>query len=442
MQPGRKAASAVEYDRIDPRTLGGMLAHSTTIALAVIRAGQIVFANPAFTALFRAAASLTGIALTDIVVDGDSEFLHDAIAAAGSAPVRYFGTGRRGEEPSFDVELCLETAAGEDGSITIAFAWDVTEQHRAREQLTYLAYTDSLTGLANRALFADRLQQAARFARSQGSAFAVLMVDLDGFKAVNDRYGHDAGDAALQLIGQRFQGCLRENDTLARIGGDEFAVLLPRLTNCQVAALVAQRMLAALTAPIALAAYSVKLGASIGIAAWPDHAGSVDALLAAADTAMYRAKRAGKNRLHWATGRTRVDLVSLQPLAWSIAHSVGIKAIDEQHLHMAELIDRLSATLRDGGQVGTGVADLDALIHYTAFHFATEERLMQQHRIDDLVVHRDEHRRLLHDIRNLRTDDDIGSVSLILRFLQEWLLRHVDGMDRRLGEALLAQGCH
>ena len=166
MYLGSEAVSAEEHDRIDPRTLGGMLAQSTTIALAVLRAGQIVFANPAFTTLFRSQAPLVGVLLADIVVDGDGDHLTDAMAAAEHAAIRYFGTGRRSEELCFDVELCLETAPSEGGSVIIAFAWDVTEQHRARERLTYLAYADPLTGLANRALFADRLQQAVRCARS------------------------------------------------------------------------------------------------------------------------------------------------------------------------------------------------------------------------------------------------------------------------------------
>ncbi len=149
----------------------------------------------------------------------------------------------------------------------IAFALDVTEQHRSREQLAYLAYSDPLTGLANRALFADRLHQAVKSARRYDATFAVLMVDLDGFKAVNDTYGHEVGDIVLQVVGQRFQGCLRERDTLARIGGDEFAVLLPRLADHRSAAQGAQRMIDALAASLDFGAHPVAVGASIGIAA-------------------------------------------------------------------------------------------------------------------------------------------------------------------------------
>jgi diguanylate cyclase (GGDEF)-like protein/hemerythrin-like metal-binding protein len=436
------AACSVQDARFDPGSLGALVLHSTVLALAVIRRGRIEFANPAFLAMFRPAEGLTGIPLADIVVDTDCHRLAEALADAEHASVRYFGSGCRGADRSFDVELCLETATLAGEPAIIAFAWDVTDQHRSDERLAYLAYTDPLTGLANRALFADRLHQAGVFARRHGVGFAVLMVDLDGFKSVNDAHGHEAGDVVLQLVGQRFQGCIRDGDTLSRIGGDEFAVLLPRSRSQRTATLVAQRLLAALAPPLSVGEHAVVVGASIGIAAWPEHAGSVDALLAAADTAMYRAKRSGKNQFQWAAERSSGDVPSLPPLTWSAAHAVGVQEIDDQHVRLAEKIDRLSGALKDALDPDAVLADLNDLIRYAAFHFATEERLMEQHRIADLVRHREEHRRLLHDIGNLRVDGELASLSLILRYLQEWLLRHIDGMDRRLGQALVALGCH
>jgi diguanylate cyclase (GGDEF)-like protein/hemerythrin-like metal-binding protein len=433
--------SRTRRDRIDPRALGSVLVNSKAIALAALRHGLIVFANPAFLATFRTTNALVGTPLADIVVDAGGDQLADTLLAAEHAPTRYYGAGKRGEDPSFDLELSLECTELDGEPTIVAFACDVTRQHRSREQLANLAYNDALTGLANRALFADHLHQAVQHARRHPAIFAVLVMDLDGFKAINDTYGHQMGDVALQLVAQRFEHNIREGDTLARIGGDEFAVLLPRLHDQQAAGLVAQRMIGALAAPLDLATHRVGLGTSVGIAAWPAHAGSADALLAAADTAMYRAKRVGRNQFRWATGRSAADIVSLQPLAWSAVHAIGIEEIDDQHMHLAELIDELSAELKGNFDGNTIAAKMSDLTQYTAFHFATEERLMEQHQVEDLVRHREEHRRLLHDVQNLQVDGDLVSVSLVVRYLQEWLLRHVDGPDRQLGQALIAKGC-
>jgi len=361
---------AVQHDRLDPRTLGKVLANSAVIAVAGIRHGCIVFANPAFVALFRAQQPLTDLPLADIVEDFGNDRLDVALAAAEHAPTHYFGLGQRGEQPPFDLELNLECVEPSGTPTVVAFAADVTDLHRSREQLTYLAYTDPLTGLANRALFADRLHQAMLHARRHGSVFAVLMLDLDGFKAVNDTYGHDVGDVALQLVGQRLQGSIRDGDTLARIGGDEFAVLLSQLADQQIAGRVAQRLIAALAQPLDFGAHPVSVGASIGIAVWQEHAGSIDALLAAADTAMYRAKRSGRNQFQWAVARSAKEIVAMSPLAWSTAHAIGIQVIDEQHAHLAELIERLSIDIREAIAPDAVAADMNELIR-----FATVSRI-------------------------------------------------------------------
>jgi diguanylate cyclase (GGDEF)-like protein/PAS domain S-box-containing protein len=277
----------LERERVDPRTLGAILMHSEAIALAAMRQGRIVFANPAFVATFRADDPLAGIPLADIVFDVEGgERLAASLAAAEHAPTRYWGIGRRGDGSAFELELSLEYIELGGEPTVVALARDATGTHRASAQLVNFAYTDALTGLANRALFADCLHHAVRRARRHGAAFAVLMMDLDGFKAINDTFGHQVGDIALQIAGQRFQRCVRDGDTLARIGGDEFAVLLPELADQQVPALVAQRIIGSLASLLDLGTQTLRLGTSIGIAVWPDHAGNADALLAAADTAM------------------------------------------------------------------------------------------------------------------------------------------------------------
>lgn len=428
--------------KVDACSLGAALATSGVIALAAIRQGDIVFANPAFDALFKSGGSLLGVALRDIVADADRERLVAALAAAEQAQASFVGAGKRGDGLPFDLELNMEHSQLGSDVVVLVFAADVTEQYRSRERLAYLAYSDPLTGLPNRTLFADRLHHAMLAARRYGNGFAVLMADLDGFKGINDNFGHDAGDVVLRQVAQRFQSCIRESDTLARLGGDEFAVMLPRLDNSQVAALVALRMIRALEDGIEVGAEKLFVGTSVGIASYPQHAASTDRLLVAADTALYRAKHAGKNQFQWATTGDAPELLMTAPMTWSAAHAVGIQALDDQHVHMAQLIDHLTAMVRDGAGGQDIVATLNRLIDYTAFHFASEEQLMTEHQLGDTGPHREAHRRLLDDIRNLPIASDLPSVSLMLRYLQEWLLRHIDGMDRELGRALVAKGCH
>jgi hemerythrin-like metal-binding protein len=155
---------------------------------------------------------------------------------------------------------------------------------------------------------------------------------------------------------------------------------------------------------------------------------------------MYRAKRTGRNRFCW-SDRQATDITSLASLAWGAAHAIGIATIDDQHLHLAELINQLSSTMSERVDDSAVLSGLHAIVDYAAFHFGTEERLMEQHEVADLAQHRAEHRRLLHDIGNLRIDGERTNIGLILRYLQEWLLRHVDGMDRRLGQTLIGLGC-
>lgn len=174
-------------------------------------------------------------------------------------------------------------------------ARDVTERVRLEEQLTRQAFHDGLTGLANRALFRDRLDQAlVRSARTR-EVHAVLLADLDGFKHVNDSLGHDAGDALLEQVSRRFDDVVRGGDTLARLGGDEFVILLQGAHEAQAVA-VATRLLERLSEPVAIAGKELVMGASIGIVLHGGGSGRSDDLIRHADVAMYAAKDAGRGR--------------------------------------------------------------------------------------------------------------------------------------------------
>jgi len=174
-------------------------------------------------------------------------------------------------------------------------AQDITARREAEERLLHLAHYDGLTGLPNRVLFYDRLKQALAHARRTHSTLAVLFLDLDRFKKVNDTLGHGAGDNLLQQVSGRLTGCMRAGDTVSRLGGDEFAIALSDLADPEDARLVTQKILTALAATFQLEGAEVYVTTSIGITLYPNDSEDQDALLKNADTAMYRAKDSGRN---------------------------------------------------------------------------------------------------------------------------------------------------
>jgi len=173
--------------------------------------------------------------------------------------------------------------------------FDVTERREKELKIEFLATHDQLTGLANRRLFYDRLLQSTSRATRKPENFAVFMLDLDDFKPVNDRHGHDAGDAALKLVARRLQSCVRNTDTLARLGGDEFGIILHEPGDSAETGRIAENIAAVMSQPFALGdAVEVRLRASIGIAIYGQDGVEVDTLMKAADRSMYASKARGK----------------------------------------------------------------------------------------------------------------------------------------------------
>lgn len=184
-----------------------------------------------------------------------------------------------------------------DGRPTmLSLVRDITERKRSQERIQHLAHHDALTDLPNRRLLTDRLDQALALGSRHWRPIAVLMLDLDGFKPVNDTYGHDVGDELLVELARRLKAVVRRSDTIARLGGDEFVILLSELQRSGDAELVASKIIAAMSEPVAVRGVEVRVSASVGIAVFPDNGQNAAALLKAADRAMYRAKAEGRNR--------------------------------------------------------------------------------------------------------------------------------------------------
>jgi two-component system cell cycle response regulator len=175
------------------------------------------------------------------------------------------------------------------------------ERKRAEERLTYLAQYDQLTGLVNRTLFRDRLVQAMARSKRLQQPLGLMLLDLDRFKAVNDTMGHNVGDQLLKAVADRLQTCVREVDTVARMGGDEFTIILEGLSSESDISIVAQRITDSLAEPFRLEEHSASIGVSIGITLYPSDDHEIDELLKHADAAMYRAKQRGGSSFQFHT---------------------------------------------------------------------------------------------------------------------------------------------
>ena len=421
------------------------LATRRVLAVAVLRGGRIVWASPGLLGMFGLGEDLAGEPrLLDLVAPADREALSGALEPAQGMELgpRSF-TGVRADGSQFDAELSgctLELPGGPGVAVALS---DVTVQRRAQAQLSYLALRDPLTELPNRALFFDRLRQALVGARRHGSSFAVLVSDLDGFKRINDRYGHETGDALLQVAAKRLRAATREGDTVARIGGDEFSALLARAATPEDAAIVARRMVQALDQPIVIAGQPCQVGISIGIALYPAGGKDMDVLMAHADGAMYAAKRAG-GRCYKFAGERDADIsgpLRLPFFEWTEAHSVGVPLMDAQHKELAGLINRIGEDLKAGHDAERLHESFAKLVAAARAHFAAEEQLMSDAGLGPAAErHKQEHRRLIEELEGQADAIEGRSMSLTMRYLNFWLLHHIETTDEPQAERMLEAG--
>ena len=208
---------------------------------------------------------------------------------------------RRKNGELFPAEVCLAALTLQGQRILLATARDITDRKVAEERVQFLAYYDALTGLSNRTLLQDRISKALASARRRNENVAVLFLDLDRFKVINDTLGHASGDILLQEVAARLKGWAREQDTVARVGGDEFVVLLTSVAQASDAAVAAHRALDLVTAEFSLHGNLLKVTCSVGISMYPGHGVDSETLVKNADAAMYCAKQKGPNNIQFFT---------------------------------------------------------------------------------------------------------------------------------------------
>ena len=269
----------------------------------------IVVTDDRFTVLSvnKAFTTITGFAAQDVIGQDATTLLDDtqlgetlgeAVRCALNLDGQWQGevVGRRRDGELFPAWATLSVVRGEMGEPLryIAIYSDISERRAGEERIRWLAQHDVLTGLANRNLLTERIESALRRARRYSGRLALLLVDLDEFKEVNDHLGHRAGDAVLAEAGRRMRALVRETDTVARLGGDEFALLLPDQQEGANVDRVAESLVYALMRPFDIDGQIATIGASVGIAMYPEHGVDLESLLHAADGAMYKVKAAGR----------------------------------------------------------------------------------------------------------------------------------------------------
>jgi diguanylate cyclase (GGDEF)-like protein/PAS domain S-box-containing protein len=261
--------------------------------------GQLLDANPAFQELFGYTKEevLAANAKDSYVSAEEGKTLGELLKKRGYA--RDFELKLRKKDGAImDCVVSVSTKTGENGKIIEyrGIVRDITARKKAQETVRHMAYHDQLTGLPNRLLFHDRLNMAMARAQRSRTSIAIMMFDLDKFKSINDNMGHEAGDTLLKGVAQRLGGTLRKSDTVARMGGDEFLLILPDITGMETVHIVAERIMNLFREPFIINNLDVSTTASIGVALYPEDGKEVEALVRNADMAMYHAKAEGGNK--------------------------------------------------------------------------------------------------------------------------------------------------
>ncbi len=276
------------------------LVEKTMVGVYIIQDDRLAYTNPRFAEIFGLSGGEIegGIGFLDLIVPDDKAFVSgqiclQTIGETSNMQFEFRGCHRNGSHIYLEAHCTSSTYNGQPAIFGTLL--DITERRNAEEKVRHLAYHDPLTGLPNRILFNDRVEQAIVMARRSTQTMALLFVDLDRFKSINDTLGHHAGDRLLQEMAERLRGCVRESDTVSRFGGDEFNLLLAQVHGEADAALVAQKILRALRLPFIIDGQELHGTGSIGMALFPRDGNDAQTLIKNADIALYRAKDLGRN---------------------------------------------------------------------------------------------------------------------------------------------------
>jgi diguanylate cyclase (GGDEF)-like protein/PAS domain S-box-containing protein len=307
----------------------GLLEAAPDAMVVVDHGGEIVLLNVQAEKQFGYRRDeLVGQKVKNIIPKGFAErLIADALRSAEDALAQQIGTGielngRRKDGSEFPIEIMLSPLEGTEGVLVTAAIRDITTRKKAEALMIHSSEHDFLTGLPNRMLLSDRVNQAIRMAIRHKRKVAVLFLDLDGFKHINDSLGHPTGDKLLQSVGERLVDCVRRSDTVSRQGGDEFVVLLSEEEDSEDASTIAKRMLRAVAEAHFIDQHDLHVTCSVGISLHPDDGLNAETLIKNADTAMYQAKENGRQTYQYFKPAMNVRAVERQSLEESLRRAL------------------------------------------------------------------------------------------------------------------------
>jgi diguanylate cyclase (GGDEF)-like protein/PAS domain S-box-containing protein len=310
------------------------LVENSQVGVFILAGEKLIYVNPRFAEIFGYARKeiLIGRYFTDLI---DTEYrtqVQETLRAhqwGQTDSAIYQFAGLRKNQQALHIEALTAKSNYEGRTAVIGTLIDITERKRAEETIHHMAYHDPLTDLPNRSLFRDRMEQAMAMAERRNETIALLFLDLDRFKGVNDTLGHAAGDQLLKLLGTRLAECLRAADTVSRFGGDEFNLLLTQIQHENDVSLIATKILRAMESPFRIANRDVFISCSIGIALFPKDGRDVETLTKNADTALYQAKEMGRNNYQFFTSAMTIQTLERMELENSLR-----KVVERQELRV------------------------------------------------------------------------------------------------------------
>jgi diguanylate cyclase (GGDEF)-like protein/hemerythrin-like metal-binding protein len=417
--------------------------HIAPLPMFIVAEGQCVYGNEKFHQLHGCdIEKCNSCGLENMLHERDKKILDQTIASlepgeVARMPLQF----NHGDDTQSAVDLSLSCMTIGEKSVALGVINLRSEKERIRRLLDRLAFHDTLTELPNRVLLFDRINQSLSRFNRESAGFAITVLDLDGFKKINDARGHAAGDILLMTVAKRLADCVRNVDTVSRLGGDEFALILQGVNNEHEAESVLSKVIAEISAPIIIEGVEMQVGVSIGIAFCPHDGASIQELLGRADFAMYEAKRAGGSCYRISTGQmsgisSRHDLT---PLIDSI--QLGFDVIDEQHEEIVSCIRGILRSL-SGNEGEDGLRRrAEYLLQLTQEHFSTEEDLALRYAVSGQEKHRFEHKDLLRQLHEmLPSNVESQGLTLVTHSFKDWLIPHIQDADNTLVQQLKAAG--